>query len=231
MAQTLEFGYTAEQTLTATAAPDGTYPASPTAADSVSNKTGTTRYWAVFASNLAAGAYRLDYKIGGFPAGSEVYDLDGSGLFLPRTERALLYIQQHTDLISGATVTVQAPVTARGSVDEIIKGDDYYGERAFVWDVAEVAGYAPEDATAWFGGSLLDDDEEDSENRWRVEGSVEASETAGYWTLTFELDKTHTAELDAGRYLWSAAVHVGDMEITRVRSREPHHVLLIPKQT
>lgn len=87
MSQNLEFSATAGLTLTAIACPIGSYTG--TAADSVTQQAGTDRYLAAFSSNLAAGAYRLDYALSGSPFGSEVYDVSGSGTFQPRAESGL----------------------------------------------------------------------------------------------------------------------------------------------
>lgn len=86
MAQTLEFSATDGMTLTATRCAVGAYTG--TAADSVTQQSGTNRYLAVFTTEVS-GAYRLDVASGGTAILAEVYDLSGSGTFQPRSEPAL----------------------------------------------------------------------------------------------------------------------------------------------
>lgn len=87
MAQNLEFGAQPSLTLTATAFAVGSYTGG-TAADSVTYKAGTCRYVAAFSTNLAAGAWRLDYSQSGTVLGDEVFDVDGAGTYQPRSESA-----------------------------------------------------------------------------------------------------------------------------------------------
>lgn len=84
MSQTFVFSAPADQTITGTARAQGSYSGG-TAADTITWKTGTTMYEAVFNTNLSAGNYRLDLAIGGVQIGNFNFDnVSGSGTFYPR---------------------------------------------------------------------------------------------------------------------------------------------------
>jgi hypothetical protein len=212
MAQNLEFSATSGLTLTATAYAIGAY-AGGTNAGSVTQQSGTNRYLAAFATNLTAGAWRLDYKVSGTCIGQEVYDVDGSGTYQPRSE--LGDIRTQTALIGSANAVFSGgAVASDGNITEIVIGDDYLeaNSRHFSWTVNEPSGYVAATSTAWFGGeSILDT------GTWLVQGTI--VDNGATWTLKFDLPKTSTASLLKGLYAWSVEVRsVSNAEATVVKS-------------
>lgn len=129
MAQVLEFSAQQGLTLTATARQLGSYVGG-TAATSVAHQAGTDRYLATFATNLAAGTWRLDYARSGIAAGSEIYDVNGSGTYLPRSEQP-------------ASATVNVLPLAAGRAPKTVGSDIYLRvrERSLIgFNVVDAAG-------------------------------------------------------------------------------------------
>lgn len=202
MAQSLEFSATSGLTLTATAYSIGTYSGG-TNAGSVTQQAGTNRYLAAFASNLTAGAYRLDYLVSGTCIGNEVYDVDGSGTYQPRSETDLSTtidaIAAKTALIGTGSALLQQPVSSQGKIAQIFIGDDYLSAngRSFQWTITEPTGFVAATSTCTFGG------EDKDGNTWSVPGTI--TDNGSTWVLSFDMTKTDTA-LDAGIYDWTVEV-------------------------
>ena len=140
------------------------------------------------------------------------------------TEELLLAIKAKTDLIS-TTVPIVSSVSADGTIDEIIIGDDYLDAngRAFQWTVEAVEGVAVVDATCTFGAKS-------GEYSFLVDGTV-TDAGSGNWILSFDLLRTDTASCKPGKYEWSVQVNdATDHEITKVRSRTTK-TRLVEKQT
>lgn len=227
MAQNLEFSATSGLTLTATAYSIGTYSGG-TNASSVTQQAGTNRYLAAFASNLTAGAYRLDYLVSGTCIGNEVYDVDGSGTYQPRSEAELsTTLTSIQTSINNGTAIQSAPVATAGTISRIIIGDDYLAanDRQFSWTVAEPTGCVAATSECWFGGK------DKAGNTWRVQGTI--TDNGSTWTLSFDLAKTDTADLICGIASWSVEiVNVSSAEITVVRTSEQDDpTLLVEKYT
>jgi len=144
MAQNLEFSYTSGQTLTAVARAIGVYTGG-TNADSVTHQAGTDRYLAAFASNLAAGTWRLDYLVSGTCVGSQIFDVNGNGTYQPRSELAFnngdidgLTVEQALKIIlavlagklSGAATTTIAIRAADDSKTRVTATVDSNGNRS-----------------------------------------------------------------------------------------------------
>jgi hypothetical protein len=116
--------------------------------------------------------------------------------------------------IGTGSATVATPVTATGKLNEIIIGDDYLSihERAFEWTIETPGSFDDSGATCWFGGKF------EGVNKWRVEGDI-TDNGNGTLTLTFELERADTADLEPGNYDWSAAIHDADgNQLTTVKS-------------
>jgi len=130
----------------------------------------------------------------------------------------------YLDLIEAAGA-VSGPVASTGQITSpIVIGDDYLAAngRAFQWTIAAITGYVLGTSTCKFGGCYLD-------NTWLVTGTV-SDAGGGNWTLSFDLPKATTADLEEGYYSWSVEViSAGGTEVTRVRSGR--NVLLVDKQT
>lgn len=124
-----------------------------------------------------------------------------------------------------AIASQSGPVASTGTITTpIVIGDDYLAAngRAFQWTIAALTGYAVGTATCKFGGAY-------KTNTWLVTGTI-ADVGSGNWTLSFDLPKTATADLEEGYYSWSVEViSASGTEITRVRSGR--NVLLVDKQT
>jgi len=202
MAQNLEFSATSGLTLTATAYAIGAYSGG-TNAGSVTQQVGTNRYLAAFASNLTAGAWRLDFLVSGTCIGQEVYDVDGSGTYQPRSETDLNTtieaIAAKTALIGTASAMLQAPVSSQGKIAQIFIGDDYLSAngRAFQWTITEPTGFTAATSTCSFGG------EDKDGNKWLVSGTI--TDQGSTWLLSFDADKIATA-VPPGIYDWTVEV-------------------------
>lgn len=138
-------------------------------------------------------------------------------------------IKAKTDLIGTGTATVTQPVSSAGTLSAIVIGDDYKStnSRAFTWTVTDPGNIAtPASATCVFGGKRVN-----GTDVWSVSGTV-ADAGGGNLTLTFELDATDTASLDAGKYYWSVELQDDSSnEITTSRNAIGGYVELVEKQT
>jgi hypothetical protein len=190
------------------------------------------RYRVAF-TNVPAGAYRMNAFVGatgGFA--NEVYDLLlATDIYYPRSESAsggggggtgdasqatLLLVKAKTDLITAGNVTYTSPVSPTGAIrGAIIIGDDYLAAnaRAFEWVISARAGYVVGTSTGRFGGSNAE-----LGKSWLVTGTV-SDLGGGEWKLSFDLNKTVTADLLEGYYRWSVElVSAGGTEVTEVYS-------------
>ncbi len=127
----------------------------------------------------------------------------------------------YLDIVDGST----QPVSATGTLDDpIIIGDDYLAanNRAFTWTIDAIAGVTVGTASCWFGGYYKG-------YSWLVEGTI--TEVAGDWLLSFDLERTDTADLVPGNYTWSVEVKAADgTEITSFKS-DVVTVEVVNKQT
>jgi hypothetical protein len=196
-----------------------------------SEKTNDKNRYSVAFTSIPAGAYRMNAfvgAIGGFA--NEVYDLTlTTATFYPREEAAavtggggdasqatLLAVKAKTDLISATNVTYTSPVSPTGAIKAaIVIGDDYLAAnaRAFEWTISARSGVTVGTATCSFGGSNAE-----LGKSWLVTGTV-SDLGAGQWKLSFDLNKTVTADLMEGYYRWSVElVSAGGTEVTEVYS-------------
>lgn len=162
-------------------------------------------------------SYFIYERVGVSPASTDDLECVWSG--------SLSAIQVKTDSLGTGTVSINAPVTATGSIKEIIIGDDYLAEngRAFEWLIDPIAGFDINDCVCFFGGETADG------SKWLIVGSM--STVSGKWKLSFNFPNTETARLVRGQGEWSVAVHSGLIEITRIRNKDGHKVAIVDKYT
>jgi hypothetical protein len=119
-------------------------------------------------------------------------------------------------LITSGNVTYTSPVSPSGAIKgTIVIGDDYLAvnARAFEWTISARAGYVVGTSTCRFGGSNAE-----LGKSWLVTGTV-SDPGGGEWNLSFDLNKTVTADLLEGYYRWSVElVSAGGTEVTEVYS-------------
>jgi hypothetical protein len=149
---------------------------------------------------------------------SSSYDMDND--WPPIESRTLISA-------GGITVTNESPVSSTTSEinGPLFIGDDYLSAntRAFVWTIAAPTGYTLATSSCRFGGK------KDGAG-WLVTGTI-TDAGSGNWSLSFDLPKTATADLEAGYYLWSVEVRdASGTEITRVKAKK-NGVQLVEKQT
>jgi hypothetical protein len=132
------------------------------------------------------------------------------------SQATLLLVKAKTDLITATNVTYTSPVSPTGAIRAaIIIGDDYLAAnaRAFEWTISARAGVTVGTASCRFGGSNAE-----LGKSWLVTGTV-SDLGAGQWKLSFDLNKTVTADLLEGYYRWSVElVSAGGNEVTEVYS-------------
>ena len=154
------------------------------------------------------------------PVGSAFPVRDDVAYFLPWETLDMITL---TDAVVVGNVT-QPTAAKERLVDPIIIGDDYLASvgRNFEWQVNAISGYSAAELGCSFGGS------KDGVG-WLVTGTV-ATITGGI-SLSFDLPKSATQDLEPGYYAWSVEVstNVGGIEVTRVVGKQP--VLLMEKQT
>ena len=131
------------------------------------------------------------------------------------------------DLLGTAGATLTRPVTATGYIDEIIIGDDYLAstDTAFEWSWVAHDGFVAGTSTCRFGGVS----QCDGTQGWLVTGTI--TDTAGTWTLSFDLPKAVTSLL-SGKYDWSVEVtNASSNEVTVMKSRTQRPAIAVAKQT
>ena len=125
-------------------------------------------------------------------------------------------IADKTNTITAGKVSYTGPVTAKGTVDQIVIGDDYLTAHgtAFVWTISAIAGMSPGAVTVHFGGK-------NGTNLFAVTGTA-ADIGSGKWSLTCEMPKATSGQLVAGEYRYSVAVHnAAGVELTRIYYDDP----------
>jgi hypothetical protein len=121
-----------------------------------------------------------------------------------------------TNTIQSGKVSYAGPVTAKGTVDQIVIGDDYLSAHgtAFVWTISAIPGMSVGTATVHFGGK-------NGTNPFAVTGTA-ADIGSGKWSLTCEMPKATSGGLVPGEYRYSVAVHnAAGVELTRVYYEDP----------
>ena len=125
-------------------------------------------------------------------------------------------IAEKTNTIQSGKVSFAGPVTAKGTVDQIVIGDDYFTAHgtAFVWTISAIPGMSPGAVTVHFGGK-------NGTNTFAVTGTA-ADIGSGKWSLTCEMPRATSGQLVAGEYRYSVAVHnAAGVELTRVYYDDP----------
>ena len=125
-------------------------------------------------------------------------------------------IADKTNTIQSGKVSYAGPVTAKGTVDQIVIGDDYLTAHgtAFVWTISAISGMSPGAVTVHFGGK-------NGTNTFAVTGTA-ADIGSGKWSLTVEMPKATSGQLVPGEYRYSVAAHnAAGVELTRVYYDDP----------
>jgi len=125
-------------------------------------------------------------------------------------------IADKTNTIQSGKVSYAGPVTAKGTVDQIVIGDDYLVAHgtAFVWTISAIPGMSPGAVTVHFGGK-------NGTNTFAVTGTA-ADIGSGKWSLTCEMPRATSGQLVAGEYRYSVAAHnAAGVELTRVYYDDP----------
>jgi hypothetical protein len=125
-------------------------------------------------------------------------------------------IAAKTNTITAGKVSYAGPVTAKGTVDQIVIGDDYLSAHgtAFVWTISAIPGLSAGAVTVHFGGK-------NGTNPFAVTGTA-ADIGSGKWSLTCEMPKATSGGLVPGEYRYSVAVHnAAGVELTRVYYDDP----------
>lgn len=131
---------------------------------------------------------------------------------------------------SPTQIIVSSPVTATGTLNPIIIGDDYKvsNSRAFEWTFEAIDNFTPASCSVKFGGKLPNDQTE----AFLVEDGTVSNLGGGLWKAVVELDKDDTEGLTAGLYDWSVEVTEGGEEVTIARNNSNNtRVRLVEKQT
>ena len=125
-------------------------------------------------------------------------------------------IAAKTNTIQSGKVAYAGPVTAKGTVDQIVIGDDYLTAHgtAFVWTISAIPGMSPGAVTVHFGGK-------NGTNTFAATGTA-ADIGSGKWSLTAQMPKATSGQIVAGEYRYSVAVHnAAGVELTRVYYDDP----------
>lgn len=125
-------------------------------------------------------------------------------------------IAAKTNTIQSGKVAYAGPVTAKGTVDQIIIGDDYLTAHgtAFVWTIQAIPGMSAADVTVHFGGK-------NGASVFAVTGTA-TDIGSSKWSLTVQMPKATSGQLVAGEYRYSVAVHnPAGVELTRVYYEDP----------
>ncbi len=172
--------------------------------------------------------YRISYNAADRAIGSVAYKIVDSAdaskvgvlsiTFLPAastgsaTEAKQDYI---ISLLSSGQVDQSTPVSANGSIDEVVRGDDYLDDsgRAFSWDILPPGGFTIGEATCFFGGYKKD------RGSWLVQGTITAVtiDSVDKWRLKFEPRKSDTQDcIPDENYFFSVEVRGPSERITKV---------------
>ena len=125
-------------------------------------------------------------------------------------------IADKTNTIQSGKVSYAGPVTAKGTVDQIVIGDDCLVAHgtAFVWTISAIPGMSVGAVTVHFGGT-------NGTHPFAVTGTA-ADIGSGKWSLTCEMPKATSGGLVPGEYRYSVAVHnAAGIELTRVYYEDP----------
>jgi hypothetical protein len=125
-------------------------------------------------------------------------------------------IADKTNTITAGKVSYAGPVTAKGTVDQIVIGDDYLSAHgaAFVWTISAISGMSANAVTVHFGGT-------NGTHPFAVTGTA-ADIGSGKWSLTCEMPRATSGGLVPGEYRYSVAVHnAAGVELTRVYYEDP----------
>jgi hypothetical protein len=125
-------------------------------------------------------------------------------------------IAAKTNTIQSGKVSYAGPVTAKGTIDQIVIGDDYLTAHgtAFVWTISAIPGMSAGAVTVHFGGT-------NGTHPFAVTGTA-ADIGSGKWSLTCEMPKATSGGLVPGEYRYSVAVHnAAGVELTRVYYEDP----------
>ena len=125
-------------------------------------------------------------------------------------------IADKTNTIQSGKVSYAGPVTAKGTVDQIVIGDDYLTAHgtAFVWTISAIPGMSAGSVVVHFGGK-------NGTNTFAVTGTA-ADVGSGKWSLTCQMPRATSGQLIAGEYRYSVAVHnAAGVELTRVYYDDP----------
>jgi hypothetical protein len=137
-------------------------------------------------------------------------------------------IHGKTNIIGTGNATISAPVSPTGLlIAPIIIGDDYKAvdNRAFVWTVPKPNSFIAATSKCYFGCEL------NSSNKFSVEGATPVDNGNGTITLSFDLLRAVTQDLDCGSYRYSVAVHdANGNEVTRIHSLDKY-VAIVRKYT
>jgi hypothetical protein len=125
-------------------------------------------------------------------------------------------IAAKTNTIQSGKVSYAGPVTAKGTVDQIVIGDDYLVAHgtAFVWTISAIPGMSVGAVTVHFGGT-------NGTHPFAVTGTA-ADIGSGKWSLACEMPRATSGGLVPGEYRYSVAVHnAAGVELTRVYYEDP----------
>jgi hypothetical protein len=154
---------------------------------------------------------------GGGPGGDPwSTDLAIGGYTGTQAGAVLQSVAAKTNTITAGKVSYAGPVTAKGTVDQIVIGDDYLTAHgtAFVWTISAIPGMSAGAVTVHFGGK-------NGTNPFAVTGTA-ADIGSGKWSLTCEMPKATSGGLVPGEYRYSVAVHnAAGVELTRVYYEDP----------
>jgi hypothetical protein len=145
-----------------------------------------------------------------------VTDLATAGYTGTQAGAVIQSIAAKTNTITAGKVSYAGPVTAKGTVDQIIIGDDYLAAHgtAFVFTISAIPGMSAGAVTVHFGGK-------NGTNTFAVTGFA-TDIGSGKWTLTCEMPRATSGQLVSGEYVYSVAVHnAAGVELTRVYYDEP----------
>jgi hypothetical protein len=155
---------------------------------------------------------------GGGAGGSDPWatDLATGGYTGTQAGAVLQSVAAKTNTITAGKVSYAGPVTAKGTIDQIVIGDDYLTAHgtAFVWTISAIPGMSVGAVTVHFGGT-------NGTNPFAVTGTA-ADIGSGKWSLTCEMPKATSGGLVPGEYRYSVAVHnSAGVELTRVYYEDP----------
>lgn len=125
-------------------------------------------------------------------------------------------IAAKTNTIQSGKVAYAGPVTAKGTVDQIVIGDDYLTAHgtAFVWTIPAITGMSAADVTVHFGGK-------NGASVFAVTGTA-ADIGSGKWSLTVQMPRATSVQLVVGEYRYSVAVHnAAGVELTKIYYDDP----------